>query len=1189
LVDLVGEERREVDMNAVTQGQAGAGDSKARRVDKLRAEDAQFRESFASESVARAKLQPGIRLAQVVQLVMEAYADRPALAQRARKLETDPASGRKTLRLLPRFDAITYRELWARARAIAAEWHQDPENPLHAGDFVCILDFTSPDYGALILACIHSGAVIVPLQTSAPPRQHVEIMQETGPRILAAGIDYLDAAVDAVLAGAAPQRLVVMSYDLRDDAHRDSVAAARRRLQEGRSPVVLDTQYGIIERGKCLPAPPLYVPKADENPLSWLFYTSGSTGTPKGAMFTERLVIGTWLNETRIPTITLSFMPMAHLVGNGYMLLALANGGTSYCAPKSDLSTLFEDFSLVRPTMASIVPRVCELLHQHFLGEVDRRVARGADASTVEAEVKHEMREKMLGGRLLSVGCGSASLAPETYAFMEAMLDMHMPIGYSSTEIAGGTVLVDWKVQRPPVIAYKLADVPELGYFNTDTPYPRGELLVKSDRNMAGYYKRPELTAERYDEDGFYRTGDIMAEIGPDQLFYLDRRNNVVKLSQGEFVAVSKLEALYSHSPLIRQIYIYANSERAFLLAVIVPSEDLVARLSQGGTDEVKSAIRRSLQQIAKEQDLNGYEIPREFLFESTPFSLKNGLLSEIGKHQRPKLRERYEQRLEQLYAQLSRDQLKELRALKAGSGDQPVLATLRRALQATLGVLAADIQPDARFADLGGDSLSALSFSVLLKDIFDIEVPVGVIIGPVADLQHLARYIETARRCSAGRVTHASVHPTNSTQISAGDLKLEKFMDAQLLAAAPALPAPVGSIRTVLITGATGFLGRFQALSWLERLAKSGGTLVCLARGSDAAEARRRIESSLDSDPQLLQHFRALAAAHLEVVPGDIALPHLGLDEPTWMRLADAVDLIVHPAAHVNHVLPYNQLFPANVAGTAELIRLAITARLKRFHYVSTLGVNSVATRMVDEDNDIRALMPECSVNDSYANGYGISKWAGEVLLREAFDLCRLPVSIFRPGMILAHSRYAGQLNVPDMFTRLLFSLIVTGVAPSTFYAQNLSQGRPRARYDGIAVDVLAECITAIGLQNTSGFHSYNLASADEAAVSLDDFVDWLVEAGCRIERIDGYDRWLSRFETAMQALPEAKRQQSMLAILGPYRRPQSAATRSVLPAERFRQAAAAAGFEMESLSSALISKYLADLKHLGLVEDRV
>ena len=76
-----------------------------------------------------------------------------------------------------------------------------------------------------------------------------------------------------------------------------------------------------------------------------------------------------------------------------------------------------------------------------------------------------------------------------------------------------------------------------------------------------------------FDEDGYYKTGDIMAEVGPDQLRYVDRRNNVIKLSQGEFVAVSRLEALYSTSPLIHQIYIYGSSERSFLLAVVVPTE----------------------------------------------------------------------------------------------------------------------------------------------------------------------------------------------------------------------------------------------------------------------------------------------------------------------------------------------------------------------------------------------------------------------------------------------------------------------------------------------------------------------------------------------------------------------------------------------------------------------------------------
>ena len=128
------------------------------------------------------------------------------------------------------------------------------------------------------------------------------------------------------------------------------------------------------------------------------------------------------------------------------------------------------------------------------------------------------------------------------------------------------------------MIDYRLVDVPELGYFRTDRPHPRGELLVKSETMFPGYYKRPEVTADVFDADGYYRTGDIVAEVGPDQLRYLDRRNNVLKLSQGEFVTVSKLEAVFGDSPLVRQIFVYGNSARSYLLAVVVPTEDALAR-----------------------------------------------------------------------------------------------------------------------------------------------------------------------------------------------------------------------------------------------------------------------------------------------------------------------------------------------------------------------------------------------------------------------------------------------------------------------------------------------------------------------------------------------------------------------------------------------------------------------------------
>ena len=144
------------------------------------------------------------------------------------------------------------------------------------------------------------------------------------------------------------------------------------------------------------------------------------------------------------------------------------------------------------------------------------------------------------------------------------------------------------------------------------------------------------------------------------------------------------------------------------------------------------------------------------------------------------------------------------------------MLDTVIRAAGALLGAAAADVQADAHFTDLGGDSLSALTFTNLLREIFDIEVPVGVIVSPASDLAAIAAYIETERRPGTKRPTFASVHGRGATEAHAADLTLDKFIDAETLAAAPSLPGPSAEVRTVLLTGATGFLGRYLALEWL-------------------------------------------------------------------------------------------------------------------------------------------------------------------------------------------------------------------------------------------------------------------------------------------------------------------------------------------------------------------------------------
>ena len=321
-------------------------------------------------------------------------------------------------------------------------------------------------------------------------------------------------------------------------------------------------------------------------------------------------------------------------------------------------------------------------------------------------------------------------------------------------------------------------------------------------------------------------------------------------------------------------------------------------------------------------------------------------------------------------------------------------------------------------------------------------------------------------------------------------------------------------------------------------------------------------------------------------MLAGDLSEPDLGLTPADWQRLAETVDLIVHPAALVNHVLPYHQLFGPNVVGTAELIRLALTHRLKRFANVSTVAAALCDDGSVlDEDADVRVASPVRRLSaERYANGYAASKWAGEVLLREAHDLCGMPVAVFRSDMILAHTRWRGQLNVPDMFTRWLCSVVLTGLRPRSFYTTG-----DRPHYDGLPVDFTASAIAALGASASSGYRTYHVVNPHDDGISMDSFVDWAVEAGHDIQRIDDYSDWLTRFEAALRALPEKQRQQSSLPLIHQLRHPMPAHAGASVSARRFRADVQAHRIgpsgDIPHLSQDFIQKVLSDLRHLAMI----
>jgi fatty acid CoA ligase FadD9 len=190
---------------------------------------------------------------------------------------------------------------------------------------------------------------------------------------------------------------------------------------------------------------------------------------------------------------------------------------------------------------------------------------------------------------------------------------------------------------------------------------------------------------------------------------------------------------------------------------------------------------------------------------------------------------------------------------------------------------------------------------------------------------------------------------------------------------------------------------------------------------------------------------------------------------------------------------------------------------------------------------------------------------------------------------MILADTAYAGQLNVPDMFTRLMLSLVATGIAPGSFYELDGDGNRQRAHYDGLPVGFIAEAISTLGAHVVDGFATYHVMNPYDDGIGLDEYVDWLIDAGYPIQRIPGYDAWLQRFDTALRALPDKQRQASLLPLLHNYQRPEEPIRGSMAPTDRFRAAVQDAKIgpdkDIPHVTAPVIVKYITDLQQLGLL----
>ncbi|MCV7298538.1 amino acid adenylation domain-containing protein [Mycobacterium barrassiae] len=893
------------------------------------------------------------------------------------------------------------------------------------------------------------------------------------------------------------------------------------------------------------------LPVPAPNDVAYLIYTSGTTGVPKGVAVSH-------VNVTQ----ALELLPVEMPAGAGQVWSqwhslvfdvsvweiwgALLHGARLVIVPEAVAGSPTELHELLVREQVSVLyqtPSAAGMLSPQGL-ESTTLVVAGEACPT-------ELVDRWAPGRVMINAYGPTEAT--IYAAISAPLvagSHEAPIG---SPVAGGATFVLDEWLRP---------VPAGAV---------GELYLAGRGVTVGYVNRGGLTASRFvacpfGEPGarMYRTGDLVRWGADGQLQYLGRADDQVKI-RGYRIELGEIQAALARVEGVVQAAVIVREDRS-------GDKRLVGYVTESATGAVDIAAIRPM--LA--QRLPGYMVPAAVVvLESLPLTV-NGKLDRRA---------------------LPAPEYQTAARYRAPSNAiEEVIAGI---FAQVLGVERVGV--DDSFFDLGGDSISAMRVIAAVNTALDAEVAVHTIFEAptVSGMSRHAEDASTLASSMANTPSFASVHGVDATEVHARELTLDKFLDDTTLAGAPNLARPSADVRTVLLTGATGFLGRYLVLELLEQLAPVDGQLICLVRGKDDEDARRRLEKTFDSgDPHLLAHFHELAADRLQVVAGDKGHANLGMDEEIWQCLADTVDLVVDSAALVNGVLPYPELFAPNVVGTAELIRFALTSKLKPYAFVSTSDVGrQIEPSAFTEDADIRAISATRIVDGSYANGYGNSKWAGEVLLREAHDLCGLPVAVFRSGMIMADPRYAGQLNVSDTVTRMVLSVVATGVAPESFYQLDADGRRQRAHFDGLPVDFVAEAIATLGTRLVEGFETYHVMNPHDDGIGIDQYVDWLIEAGYPIERIADFNEWVTRFEAGLQGLPEAQRAQSvlqMLQLLLQHTDGQVAAPEPTLgsyaPADRFhaavKDAKIGADHDIPHINASVIVKYATDLQLLGLLE---